>query len=357
MKKSYLLEGYRFIVAITIVFFHVWGYTVDTAGITNNWRLGVEFFYILSGFLLMKHCEEHVEETALRLFFEKWKQFYPYILVMFLAGAIEIAYSEGEKIVVVCYRYFSMLLLMSNALRGKAEQMRCLGHLWFIVSQLYATYILSYLIKKHSKAYRSILAVLLMVGCYCMSIRCNDNLTTNQFLKIGDAKIYIPLLLVRALAGMSCGTLLYMIYKNIGGYSYTKLARTFGIGASVFCQLAGIWLSKRSLDDAVNSFGWRALLVVLLYAMAIVLAFSFADGFPESAILKKILSTLGRWSMLIYFVHQTVIFALNDLKISYGLKFFVLVFLTTAIGCVALDMCVKGIRKIESQIVRKIKAA
>lgn len=54
MKKSHLVEGYRFVIAISIMIFHF----LKTWSNTNNLRQGVEFFFVLSGFLLMAHCEK-----------------------------------------------------------------------------------------------------------------------------------------------------------------------------------------------------------------------------------------------------------------------------------------------------------
>ena len=53
MGKSYLIEGYRFMIAVSILVYHI----LRVWEIETNFRLGVEFFFILSGFLLMAHIE------------------------------------------------------------------------------------------------------------------------------------------------------------------------------------------------------------------------------------------------------------------------------------------------------------
>ena len=77
----YLIEIYRFIIALSLVFFHF----MQTLGSdNNNFRLGVEFFFILSGFLLAKHCEKHKEETSYKTVFDRISRFYPSCFILYL---------------------------------------------------------------------------------------------------------------------------------------------------------------------------------------------------------------------------------------------------------------------------------
>lgn len=59
----YLIEIYRFIIALSIVFFHF----MKTLGSnTNNLRLGVDFF-ILSGFYLLNIVKNIKKNLAIKL--------------------------------------------------------------------------------------------------------------------------------------------------------------------------------------------------------------------------------------------------------------------------------------------------
>lgn len=136
-KKNSLIELYRFVAAISILVFHV------ASGFENgqvtNWRLGVEFFFILSGFLLMNHCDKHPEDTPIHVTFGKIKSVYPHIFLIYLVAASICAREKNENLIIVLYKYLHELLLLTNALIGKVSPLSGTGPYWFIMSQVWAT--------------------------------------------------------------------------------------------------------------------------------------------------------------------------------------------------------------------------
>lgn len=274
MKKSYLVEGYRFVVAISIMIFHF----LQTWSNLNNMRLGVEFFFVLSGFLLMAHLEKYPEESVQRLMSEKLKAVYPGMLIVFCMASVSVVLIEKKKtLFVIMYQHLSQLMLLTNAFHGKAKWLSGTIQLWFILSQLWATLILAWLVKMHRKSYESALGALIVLGCYTVCIRCSGNLNTKCDWKIGEYKIYLPLPLLRALAGLACGTLIYLLYKKLSTYTYTRFAQIGGLMISVGCFATALWLTTRSSKMPINSYSWRTLIVVLLYAIAILFAFVFEN--------------------------------------------------------------------------------
>ena len=158
MKKTYLIEGYRFIVALSILVFHI--VSEFEGGSESNGRLGVEFFFILSGFLLMKHLEKSPEDTPVYITAKKIKSAYPYIFVMYLAAAIVRSNVKGEPLLILLYNQLHQLLFLTNALIGKASPLSGTGQLWFVMSQIWATLILAWLMKNLKNNYIPLLALL-----------------------------------------------------------------------------------------------------------------------------------------------------------------------------------------------------
>lgn len=345
-KRNELVELYRFIMALSIVAHHIIYYA--GAGDINNLRFGVEFFFILSGFLLINHCEKKPNESMISLMKGKIVHFYPYMVVIYLAAAVVVAIEKQENYGVILFQYLHQLLFLSNLFKEKVSYLRGTGQLWFVLSQLWATLILSWILKVCREAYRAVALFLVMITGYAAVIRCSGNLTTNVNWKIGEGgniKIYVSLTLCRAMAGMACGMLAYLIFRKLSGYVYTKFAKNGGTLLSIVSLCMGLCLSARPKDAAINSYSWRSLLVVLLYAAAILLAFTFAQNVPQNKICKAICQRGGKWSLMIYVTHLLTIYMTIDAKISYGKKYWVIVFAGTAVASVLLELCVKLLRK------------
>lgn len=344
MKKSYLAEGYRFVAAISIMVYHflkVWSNK-------NNMRMGVEFFFILSGFLLMAHLEKHPDESIPHLMMGKLKNLYPGMFVLFCMADIAVVLLEKNKnFFVVAYQHLSQLMLVTNAFDGKAKWLSGTGQLWFILSMLWATLILAWLIKMHKKSYESALGVLIALGSYTVLIRISGNLNQNYYWEIGEYKIYLPMMLLRALASMICGTMAYLVYKKLSRYTYTNFAKVGGTTISILCFFTGLWLTTQSNKKAINSYGWRTLIVVALYAVAITFAFGFAKDFPSNKAGQKALALAGSFSMPIYMTHQMTLYIMKKVMdvSERNAKCLLFLLVVTAVLSFIYEVCVRLLRK------------
>lgn len=346
MKKSYLVEGYRFAAAISIMLFHF----LKTWSNQNNMRMGVEFFFLLSGFLLMAHLERHPNESVPHLMMEKLKTLYPGMFVLFWMATICVAFLEKKKeIHVMVYQHLHQLLLLTNAFHGKASWLSGTGQLWFVFSQLWATLILVWLVKMHRKSYESALGALIVLGCYTVCIRCSGNLNASFDWKIGDYKIYLPLSLLRALAGLACGTLIYLLYKKLSTYTYTRFAQIGGLMVSVGCFATALWLTTKSSKRPINSYSWRTLIVVLLYAIAILFAFVFENVYRQKKVklIENVFTLGGKLSMPIYMTHMLVIYVMREVMnpAAYSKKCLLFLLVGTALASALYEVCVHLLRK------------
>lgn len=83
------------------------------------------------------------------------------------------------------------------------------------------------------------------------------------------------------------------------------------------------------------------MIVVLLYAMAILLAFLFAQDYPKNKYVKKAFNIAGKWAMTIYMTHPLIIYLVKLAKIPYSKRTYLTVLLGTVVASVLLEIGVK----------------
>ena len=161
--------------------------------------------------------------------------------------------------------------------------------------------------------------------------------------------------MIRAIAGMTVGMIVYLIYKKYSAYQYTSFAKKGGTMVSIFLMWAALWLSVRPKSYRVNTFGWRALIVVLLYATAILSAFLFAGEYPKKIWAQKIFVIGGKWAMTIYMTHTLIIYLVKVAEIPYGRRTYMIVMLGTIVASVLLELCVQILYKASGAAVSWLK--
>lgn len=278
---------------------------------------------------------------------------------MFVFGAIAEAMIKGNNIMISSYQHLHQLLFLTDWFREKVSYFSGTEQLWFVTTQLWMILLLTYFIKKHKDLYVSLLAPIFLIAGYTIVIRNSGNLNANLYVTINEKDIWFPLQFLRALAGLSCGTLVYTLYIKLKLYQYTHIAKKLGRVASVFILFWALWLSYRSKDLRVNSYNWRALLIVILYAAVILLAFLFGNDFKfEKNIFNRLFIFLGKCSLPVYMVHTLVIYVMkNTLEMNCLQKKYVVIFAVATIAmCVVFNFCIDLLLKIWRRILKWLKS-
>lgn len=219
--------------------------------------------------------------------------------------------------------------------------------------------IIGYLTKKHKELYKAVIAPAFVIIGYTLIIRCSGNLNANMYITVLEKEIWIPFCFIRALAGMSCGTLAWMIYDRLKLYKFTKRGEQLGRWGSILILVFTIWLSYRPKDVKINSYGWRALIVIFFYAVSILLAFLFGDTHKSRCnFCNKVLIILGRMSLSIYMVHTLVIYIMkNVLDVTCYSRQLLMIFLGgTVVLCIVFEFCLMFGHKIGKSITRYVKS-
>lgn len=103
-----------------------------------------------------------------------------------------------------------------------------------------------------------------------------------------------------------CNDESFTLQLNASLYRYTRKAQIAGTVLSSALLAGGLYLSFLPNNAKIGSGGSNALIVVLLYAGAILTAALFAERYPVDRRLQSVLGFLGKASLPIYMSHTFV---------------------------------------------------
>lgn len=208
-RKFYSLDIANFAFTLMIAVFHFWAlYQVNSRG----GFIAVEFFFILSGFFLMKQYEAQDNEiTPAQYIWRKIKKYFPHYIFSFL--------------VVFLYRNIvdwgnSLTTILRNFLHQTPEVFMIYGTIlsdektpiynsmtWYISVLLIVSYILWALLKGHKSAVMAAapVAVFWIYAYMYYSLETTNNWRTHVFEVFNYG-------MLRAVAGLLLGILVYQAY-------------------------------------------------------------------------------------------------------------------------------------------------
>lgn len=221
-QKNYFIEFLRFIFSLCILFYHSWIFAGSFGnGIFNSGYLAVDFYFIVTGYLMMNSIYKRnnwglpVLEDTFKFMCQKIKVLLPSLFVAFIAG-LSLIY--GNDIVHDCK------ILLSNKFLPELFQLGIFGYefsvngsWWYISAMIFVMAILYPFAKKYGEYYCKLIAPLVIVFTigiiYSLNININDPGNKSFIFKNGfyKALIFIPL-----------GNLAYAITKTIKSIRNTK---------------------------------------------------------------------------------------------------------------------------------------
>ncbi len=211
MKKNCAFELYRFLFSAVILAFHGrynWNITSDKS--FGAGFLAVEFFFLLSGFLMMQHQEKNrdtqssAEDQAVRYLVRRFRRLFPLYAVS-LVGAMLLRWYVHGKPITVTYLFREMPEFFM--LQVFWAPMKINGALWFISAMLWASFLVYYLVLKNKAFFTRIFFPLgLLLFCSWASVKAGhiDIVNNVYYFWLGG--------FLRAFFEIGFGCSLYQIY-------------------------------------------------------------------------------------------------------------------------------------------------
>lgn len=315
MKKRFeVLDVARGVFATMIVFFHMSAFTntpVINNNFINNSDLFVDFFFVLSGFVIMHNYRRLDSLAKLKIFFKKrLLRLYPLHLIMLMSFAILVGakdiFLNNVQLVYLDNPNNNLMSFISSILLLKAVKFPGVnGSSWNIATWSVSAEMISYAffggmmlfvyeIKKPE--YRKYLSIAIVMVSMVTIALIKGNARLNYTYDVGY---------LRGLAGFFTGVLCNNTFISLRKRMIHAKAAYFHIAESILLLLIAFFIYEGEL------FAQIGIIYLLLFFLS-VLIFAFEKGFISSMLQQSgILRRMGKYSYSIYMTHTVVLIVFN----------------------------------------------
>lgn len=298
-RRNCTIDLMKFIFSIVIVMHHALQFKEN---IFVCGYLAVEFYFIVSGYLLMKKIEtnncnkENIFVENLMVIKKKYLSIFPYFILAVIAGNIfyNIRINMAFNMILrnIFYSFSDLLLLQMFGFTGFFAT----GVSWYLSTLIIITFILYPILYKFRKMYVCYIAPIIIMFIYGYIVR-NDMTIGNPVQIYG----FLYKGLFRGLAGMSLGCISYylsnVIRKNnlLGGgrKCFLAIVEIFGYVISIVFMMI-----YNNLNDS-------DFIIILLLFISITISFS-KQSITYNFLNYKICNFLGVFSLSIFLNHYFV---------------------------------------------------
>ena len=303
---------------------------------------GVDFFLLLSGYLMAKHAERPQEaglgKDSLQFILHKIGSFYPMYLLAVIFDLLSRWLVAGYTVEPEKLRFYvwDLLLLREAGLHGETLTTTAIGSSWYLMAMVLAMALLYPMLRANKDVFLRILAPLITVFLYGWFSQVKGMLYFTLKFEHG-----VSLGLLRAVAGICLGCVCYQLAANLRrtGWNRNRLIRA----AATLAELAAVYsVVHCSIRYKAGPLDFVCVLLEALLLISEFGGFSLLSDLAE----KVKLGWVGSFTLALYISHFTWIYILIRRKPDWsreeGLAVFFAAAILTAIGFVWLQ---KGIRR------------
>lgn len=287
---------WRIFFTLVIMLYHFASSTsiyTDYPMIKKHWYIAVEFFFVLSGYLLMQHVEHNRDESIGIYLRKRVSRLYPEYLLAFIVMACIRAYSIHLNIAKVIIPNWLEVLMLQNIGTGKYDFVN--SPAWYVSSLLISSLILFYMLREHRKAFLEFIAPIGIIVIISYLYREYASLD----LYCQTEKFYLNAAIMRALLGMILGIYVYLISQQESVIRFINKFRGMCIilEISLFC---GALAFATLVEDREYDY-----FILVLFAIGVLLA--SLDGHLGSICKIKIIKWLDELSYSAFLCHNAVL--------------------------------------------------
>lgn len=348
--RSGELDFWKFIFSVIIVILHSEYLPSKTDQVYfNGGSIFVEFFFIVSGYLMAQSAEKHqhyqsLTEETITFLKRKINCFYPYLIFGFIVSLFAKSIHQHQGFLQIiknaCKGIGELLLLKSTGLTGSLFD----SPMWYISAMILSMAILYPLVLKYGDFFKKILCPLIAFFLLGYLIRKYNHFRSPE---LWDGLFEKGM--IRGFAEVSLGVYCYEIGKLISSIRFTSFSRIlltfleYGslIAIAAYSNTASCW------DMDVPS--------ILLLAMSVIIICGNHSILAPWWNKLKITPFLGKLSLMIYINHIYWIWILDVINLDLGYHKMLIVYLAASFVSAGLcwvitDFVLTGIKKNKKHI-------
>ncbi len=345
-KHNGLISIWKFLFAILILVHHCCkNFASDTKVILFlKGSIGVEFFFLVSGYLLAKKVYQEgtkdkrpIYQATWEFLWKKMKSFFPYLLFSFvcLVGIDIFLYHRLSPT-----RYLMGLSSLTLLNQAGISEVEYNPGVWYLSALILSMLLIYPLMKKYQKKFSCFIAPMIVIFLGGFLLHENGHLRDPRSWFIFSYEG-----LVRAIVEVSLGCIIYEVTSCFQKLQFTKLG---SILLSVLCFFClGFVYVMNIIYEKATRLDWLSL---ILLAVGVGLAFSEKTFFCEKCN-NKIFYYLEKLSLPIYLNNYIFIWILNS---SWGLSTFSISFVQKVLLAAALTILLSIIELFLMKYIMKV---
>ena len=288
-NKNYTLEFCRILFTFLVVFHHGQSfiYGQPETGILKHGYVAVDFFFMLSGYLVYRSFCKEEKHSSFSFAANKIKRLYPEYLP---AAVLSIAANMFGGMPFYLDKAVNEILMVQNTglFRQGGYNFPC----WYIPVMLFAGLLIYGLLSLYFDLFKKVLLPIFIVGGYCFIFNFEQGLENWQYY------LFVSLPVVRALAGMSVGVLVGILHEK-------ELLKGISVLFGTIVELSAIVLAVIGL---FTDLGSEMLTVFAFFGILWCAVCQY--GYIGKALNKKCFYRLSEYSYSTYLNHALVLVVL-----------------------------------------------
>lgn len=310
-EKYTAIELIRFLAAIAVAMYHFGSFYLKVEKFFPLSYIFVEFFFIISGFFMMKHiCEKEHPMEPIPYVLKKIKGFYPVYVITFFVQLIIFSVSNslnsiGEVLGQLFHFKWELLLLhTAGFIQDPTFGVDYLqGQTWYLSAMVIALLLAYPLAKYYHKIFIHIICPLSCIIIYSYIAQ------TQGTMNVGNEYFgFILAAIPRGFAGTCAGCITYNVCTCLNDKEINKkMANILELG--VYAAVVALFVLGRKFENEDGIF--YVIIFSVIVTMAVLNQTTISRFLNEK--LTKPLTILGKYSLYLYLCHWNVLMIMRYL--------------------------------------------